>query len=70
MRPDGPGDLGAYVGMTAEELSRVVLCLLVEEMLRGRLAAFRQDLAPEPVEGLEELGVVRGDVVPVGHPLR
>lgn len=56
-----------YLGLSREEISRLVLCLLVEEMLKARLAAFRaQDPPPQPVERLEELGVVRADVVLVG----
>lgn len=36
-----PENLDAYLDLGAEDISRLVLCLLVEEMLRERLAAFR-----------------------------
>lgn len=36
-----PGNLEAYLDLTAEEIARLVLCLLIEERLRARLAAFR-----------------------------
>lgn len=43
-----PGDeLDAYLDLGAEEIARLVLCLLIEEALRGRLAVFRHE---PPVE--------------------
>lgn len=45
-------ELDSYLFMSVAEIARLVLCLLVEEALRDRLAAFRrQDLPPEPVQG-------------------
>ena len=65
-----PEELAAYLDLSAEEISRVILCLLIEEALRGRLAAFRHDLPAQPVEGFKELDVVRPDIVPVSDALR
>lgn len=70
MARDRPDNLDAYMGLAAGDISRLVLCLLIEEHLQRRLAAFRQDLPPQPVEGLKELGVIRGDIVLVGDALR
>ena len=45
-------ELDAYLHLGAADVARLVLCLLVEEALRDRLAIFRggrQDLRPEPV---------------------
>ena len=58
-----PEELDAYLHMGAEDIARLVLCLLVEEALRRRLAAFRQDLPAQPAEGLKELGVARHNVM-------
>jgi hypothetical protein len=52
-----PDNLEAYMNLGKEGVARLVLMLLVEERLRGRLAAFREKLSPEPVEGKEELPV-------------
>lgn len=41
-------EVAAYLDLSAEEISRIILCLLIEEALRGRLAAFRHDPPPEP----------------------
>lgn len=50
MQPDMPGDLDAYIDMTAEEIARLILSLMVEEALRERLAAFRPpDLQDKPL---------------------
>ena len=65
-----PDNLDAYMHLGVEGIARLVLCLLIEEALQRRLACFRQNLAPEAVEGLEKLGIVRGDVVLVGNGLR
>ncbi len=63
-----PEKLEVYLQMTSGELARLVLCLIVEDMLRGRLAAFRAEhLAPQPVEGLEEFGIVGLGVMAFGH---
>ena len=62
-------ELEAYMHLTQAEITRLVLCLLIEEALGERLAAFRsppQDLAPQPLQGSKELLFGRGDVVPVG----
>jgi hypothetical protein len=64
-----PEELDPNLDLTAEEVSRIILCLLIEEALRGRLDAFRQNLPAQPVEGFKELGLIRGDVMPVSHPL-
>lgn len=50
MRQDQPDNLDAYLDLGAEDIARLVLCLLVEEMLRERLAAFRvPEYAPHKV---------------------
>jgi hypothetical protein len=61
----------AYLSMTSEDIARLILCLLIEEKLRQRLAAFRpDDLPAKPVEGFKELDVVRPDIMPVSDALR
>jgi hypothetical protein len=50
--PEPTDDLTAYADMSNSELARILLCLLVEELLRGQLAEY---LSPEPVESREEL---------------
>jgi hypothetical protein len=51
-------EMDAFAALSDEEIARLVLWLLVEELLKGRLADFRaQDLAPQPAERLEELGI-------------
>jgi hypothetical protein len=64
-----PEELDPYFDLSVGDISRIILCLLIEEALRGRLAAFRHDLPAQPVEGFEELGIGRGDVVLERHPL-
>ena len=44
---DLPDNLDAFLDMTAEDISRLVLCLLIEEALQKRLASFRQPGARE-----------------------
>lgn len=41
MHQDQPDNLDAYMDLGAEDIARLVLCLLIEEMLRERLAVFR-----------------------------
>lgn len=36
-----PEELEAYLDLTSEAIARIVLCLLIEEALRERLAGFR-----------------------------
>ena len=56
--PPTSEDIESLMRLTPEEIARIVLCLLVEEALRERLAAFRpQHLPPQPGEGPEELVV-------------
>ena len=63
-----PQELDPYIDLEREEIARIVLCLLVEEGLKARLAIFRlHDLPSQPLQGLEEFVVARRDVVPVGH---
>jgi hypothetical protein len=51
-------EMDAFLSLSDEEIARLVLWLLVEELLKERLAGFRaQELAPEPAERLEELGI-------------
>lgn len=50
--------LEAYLDLTPADIARIVLCLLVEEEARKRLAAFREKPPPQPAERLEELAVV------------
>lgn len=65
-----PEEIAAYLELSAEEISRIILCLLIEEALRSKLAAFRHDLPAQPVEGFKKLDVVRPDVMPVSDGLR
>ena len=65
-----PEELEPYLDISAEDIARLILCLLIEESLRHRLSAFRHDLPAQPVEGLEEFGVVSPDVVLVRDALR
>lgn len=51
-------ELEAYMRLTRAEIARLVLCLLIEEALGRKLAAFRsqsQNLLPQPAKGGEEL---------------
>jgi hypothetical protein len=62
-----PESLDVYLDLGNDAVARMVLCLLIEEELRGRLAVYRlDDLAAKPVEGEEELLVVRSNIMPVG----
>ncbi len=36
-----PEELDAYLGLGTEDIARLVLCLLIEEALRRRLAVYR-----------------------------
>jgi hypothetical protein len=66
-----PEQIEPLLHLTPEGISQVVLWLLVEEALRGRLAAFRpQDLLTQPAEGFGELLVGGPDVVPVSDTPR
>jgi hypothetical protein len=66
-----PENFDAYIDLNAEEICRLVLCLMIEERLRSRLAVFRsQDLDAQPVEGLKEFAVRRHDVVRVSDAAR
>jgi hypothetical protein len=66
-----PEKLDAYLDLSNDDVERIVLCLMVEEALRRRLAVYRlEDLAAEPVEGQEELIVVRADIMSVSDALR
>ena len=38
-----PEDIDKFRGMTAEDIARIVLCLLAEEMLKRKLAAYREE---------------------------
>lgn len=61
-------ELERFAAMNAEEIARLVLWLLVEEALRGRLLPYRsgaEQFDAQPVQSGEELVVVGGDVVPV-----
>lgn len=40
-RGPSPEGFEAYLDLTSEEIARIVLCLLIEESLRERLAVFR-----------------------------
>ncbi len=64
-------EIEPLMGLSPEDISRLVLWLLVEEALRGRLAVFRpKNLPTKPTEGKGELLVRRLDVVPVGDAPR
>lgn len=63
-------DDNPYLDLSREELARLILCLLIEEALSKRLASFREDLPPKPIEGQKELVLRRNDVMLLVHPLR
>ncbi len=72
-REPTPGELEAFMGLSNQEIARLVLCLLIEEALQSQLSAFRcgpEELHPEPPEGGEKLLLGGSDVVPVGHTPR
>jgi hypothetical protein len=51
-------ELNVYIGLSAKDVARIVLCLLIEEALERQLASFRsypKNLLPDPVEGSKEL---------------
>ena len=50
-------DLDAYLDLTHGQIAHLILCLMIEEALRKRLLAFRQDLPTQPGQRLEKLGV-------------
>jgi hypothetical protein len=59
-RQPTPEELKAYMRLTQVEITRLVLCLLIEDSLERHLAAFRsqsQNLLPQPVEGSKEFCV-------------
>ncbi len=71
MQEETSEQLDAYLSMTSEDIARLILCLLIEETLKQRLAGFRpHDLPVQPVEGFKELNVIRPDIMPVGDALR
>ncbi len=43
-------DLTAYLDLSPAEVARILLCLLIEESLRGRLAVFREEPEKPPVK--------------------
>jgi hypothetical protein len=54
MRDCLPEQLSPCIGLSQEEIARLVLCLLLEEALKDQLASFRsfpQHLATEPIQG-------------------
>ena len=67
---DQPENLEAYMDLGKEDIARLVLCLLIEERLKERLAEFREDLTSQPVQSKEKLLVAGSNVMPVSHPLR
>ena len=63
-------ELDAYLNLADGEVARLVLCLIIEERLRQRLAAYRpHQLAAKPVECQEKFIVIGGDVMDIRHPL-
>jgi hypothetical protein len=50
-------DLDVYLNLTRDQIAHLILCLMIEEALRRRLVAFRQNPAMQPVQRLEKLGV-------------
>jgi hypothetical protein len=50
-------DLDMYLDLSHDQIAHLVLCLLIEEALRQRLVAFRQNAPAQPVQRLEKLGV-------------
>ncbi len=53
-----PEELAPYLALAAADIARLVLCLIVEDELRRRLALFRpEDTLAQPVQRLEKLGV-------------
>jgi len=58
-----PDNLDVYLGMTAQDLVRLVLCLLIEEALQKHLAGFRD----EPAERApRSVPVLRPRFIPPG----
>jgi len=45
-----PDDLTAYLDLSAVEVARILLCLLIEESLRCRLSVFREEPEKPPVK--------------------
>jgi hypothetical protein len=43
MEAERTDDLTAYLDLSAAEVARILLCLLIEESLRGRLSVFREE---------------------------
>ena len=69
-KEERPDDLTAYLDLNGKEVSNIVMWLLIEESLRGRLSAFRHDLPTQPVQSLEKLSVVGDDIMLVSNGLR
>lgn len=67
---EGPDDLTAYLDLNGKEVSKIIMWLLIEESLRGRLSAFRHDLPTQPIQSLEKLSVVGDDIMLVSNGLR
>lgn len=66
-----PEQFEPLLHLSPEGISQLVLWLLIEETLRGRLSAFRpQNFPPQPAECLGEFVVGGPDVVPVGDASR
>lgn len=72
-REPTPEELEAYMGLSSQDIARLVLCLLMEEALRSQLSAFRsgpEELTSEPTKGSEELLVGGGHIMAVGNTPR
>ena len=43
-------DLEMYLDLSHDQIAHLILCLMIEEALRQRLVAFRQNPAVQPVQ--------------------
>jgi hypothetical protein len=44
-----PDNLDVYKSLGAEEVARLVLCLLIEECIQRRLTTYRKSISEQPV---------------------
>jgi hypothetical protein len=50
--PPPPEEIDKYLCLGKEDIVKLVLCLLIEESLKSRLAAFRAEhFPPQPIQG-------------------
>jgi hypothetical protein len=67
MGRDADNHLEPFLDMTDEEIDDMILWLMLEQTAKKKLARYRVKYPrPQPVDGVEELGLGRHDVVLVG----